>query len=467
MNVKRPWQRPGNQSAMGTSLLAADIPLLLSESDLDETQIAGYMFGVDLGRAAAGGFIGYDLTPENVGFDGERYVLFDWGESAQIELTPTSLLPWLADMRATWANGFTGLLAGFLQGLRAGTAFAQPELVGAMLPALGGRTSDNVPEWPLRPSLARTVAGIRIVCHQGLAQLDLRGLGDTGMTKEEEGVIRLLGTVLGVDIETSVGEPVPPGIDLSTLPAVGQALEHMPRPREQLGLLVLLMTELGNRLCTHNLPSVGVSCLQFAQLLLQRGADDFRYFESLLTFCIHSESRMLREPTVRRDRSDVFQTLAYCNSQAVTCGRIFSSSFSQTKGRHARNALWSSAWSGIYRIRGCEAAFAAWAQRDRDLYTQAAPGLLALVRTQASLIATLGAALSEYARASRFLPWHHMLSKKEPNVSSEFDWCRETLQLATGSSGIGANLVDAFEKLPGAVDVSRLGIHDTSFLPRC
>jgi hypothetical protein len=459
---ERLWRRPGNEAAIGTKLLSANIPVCFSELDLEGALILPYEFGMAAGRMAARGSLGYDMHPDNFAFNGESLIAMDFGELTHVELTAAAFLPWLADMRATWNQGLEGLLAGFIQGLRVTTATEAPNLAHELVEALGGRRV-NEPEWPLSNTLAEALFNVKIL-QEGTAELcDCRSFQEISMDDDERVALGMLARVAGTRTEDLLARPVSLKTDFMELSKIPKAMNVSKENRRQLWLFVFMLAELGNKICKDKV-NKGVSMLQAAHIALQIGASDCRYFESLFAFCTQREGQQLRSPTVRRSEDEVFLLLGYATSYAVTCLRLFRSSVELVKRGDARNALWTSAWIGMHRIRACEGAFAGWARQDQGSFEKATPVLQMLASTQASLISNIASTLEDFLRRSVFLPWVCMAQKEIPNIKSEFEWCRELLAIVKDLPNRAAQLAKHFDRLSAAVDLKYPGMQGMSFI---
>ncbi|HEY7405365.1 MAG TPA: hypothetical protein VIB39_17700, partial [Candidatus Angelobacter sp.] len=368
-----------------------------------------------------------------------------------------SFLPWLADMRATWKELFMPFVAGFVQGLRAATATKRPELYPNLISALGGRPTAD-PPWPVTASLAEVLATLTVVPEHHAISLDAKRLEQ--ISKDEQATFERLSTLIGKNARDIGKHPIPIEIDYSRM---GEVFRTINNP-QGLWLLIFTLIEFGRGLCQHEGSfGEGVSVLQSAQLFLQKGIADPRYFESLLLFTIHGEPGEIWKSKLRRSKSSVFQLLGYSHSRAITCGQTFQASMKVVHSGAAKSGLWSVVWSGMNRIRACEGAFLSWAQHDQDLYAEAAPALLALARTQATMIAVMSKFLVELGEKSILLPWHMILTKKVPNVESEFEWCKALLDIMPNAKDFPEKLCQHFDRLRKAVDVEHLGNDDIAF----
>ncbi|TAV19067.1 hypothetical protein [Rhizobium ruizarguesonis] len=433
--------------------------LVTSELDLDGVGAAGYEVGLDLGRASASSRqLFYDLHPGNIAFQGEGYILIDWGEAKEINLEASAFLPWLADMRATWGPGFKGLLAGFLQGLRAGTAIDHPTLLEQLRGALGGQSTAPSTEWPTSPIFASALGACSASLGAEGVYVDLSSLMTSKYDDVEKIAIRALELALTVKPGMPNGGTVLMEFRLDELMSAAKAMKELPHSERSLWLLSFALVQIGHKVC-HVERSLALSLLQAAQLVAQMCTDNARYLESLYAVSVHSEPSILRSPQRRLERGEVFGTLAYCHSRAITAVRLFELSLTMLKNGSATNALWSVLWSAIRRIRGVEDAFARWTN-DPDDYEAAAPGLLALVKAQAASIAALISGLQEALERGAHLPWHGLMEKEIPNITTEFEWCRA---LVTERRPTPEFFAKHFAQIHSSVDTRHLGIFEVSF----
>jgi hypothetical protein len=467
-NSHKLWRRPGIEAAIGTKLLPPDVPVYFSELDLETRLALPFEFGISMGRIAGKGDLSYDMHPDNILFTGESPLAFDFGAIEHVELTPAAFLPWLADLRANWKQDFGALLAGIVQGIRVETAIESPNLATDLITALGGRRT-NEPEWPLRVTFVEALSKVELSREGELTIGDFRAFRAISMDRDEELTMNLLATIMGgATQEDLLAHPIPLEVNHAALSNILKKGGNVWREaRRTLWLLTFVLVQLTNKINQKEEWPLDVTLLQAAYLALQWNSQDSRYFEWLLIFSRYSDIwRRLCRPKQRLAHAEVLSVLGYVSSSSLTHLHAFRFSNELVHGGKAKIALWSNAWAALHQIRGCEQAFAAWAGQAHDSFTEATPALRVLANTQGAAIKCIASSISELLQKPTDCPWITFGTENAPTIMSEMDWCRKLLDIVKTSANCGAALAKHFEGLPAAADLSRLGIHDMSFVRR-
>lgn len=460
---EKPWQRSAVESAIGSVLLPDDVMWCQSELDVPSPLLPYYRLGKDLGRAAAGGTLFYDLHPGNAAFNGEIAVIFDWGEVKQVNVSAHAFLPWLADARATWGRDFEGLLAGFLMGVRGASATSNPLLYPELVWSIGGKPRGVPPPWPLRPEMAATFDQVCIFVDNCFVYADLQRLAAVPMDDSERSALDDLAQLLGTDLTSLRRGSVKIAPNLGALRGLVNQRHHDESSLRRLWLLSFMLTKLGHLFSQYDV-TVAVQLMQAGQIVLQGAAGQSRFFEALMAFCVHAEPNSLLRPTHRRQQQEIFGIIAYISSFSVTFREFFRNSVNLMGSNDIDGALWSLAWDSLLRIRACQAAFVQWASGEANVYAAAAPGLLMMTRAQGSIICEIINGVVAANNLSVSIPWVLALEKSIPNIKSEFEWCEHILAIDSRSDSFAAQLTLHYSKLSASVDASHLGISDISFV---
>jgi hypothetical protein len=460
------WRRAGIEAAIGTKLLPTDVPVFFSELDLSDFSVLPYDFGISLGRVAGDGTLPYDMHPENIGFDGEGVIPFDFGKTEHVEVSATSLLPWLADLRANWKHGFGALLAGILQGLRVKTAVTSPSLVKDLVGSLGGR-GVNESEWPIRVCFVEALSTVRLTRDGKVNLGDFRSFAAISMDRSEQSCFDMLATTMGGATRQSIlTRAVPLEVDFSKFVQLLKSDQgNFSEFRRSLWLLAFILVYVNERLIQDEEVPIDATMLQAAYFAIQRFCSDSRYVESLLIVCCYSEIwRKFCRSNRRLGRAEVFSILGYVSSSSLAHLGAFRGSMELVRRREAESPLWSAVWTAINRIRGFEAAFAVWAGEEPEAFSRAAPGLMALANAQGALITAVVSTVAEFADKSIRVPWSSFFEQEKPNLESEIHWCKQLLAIVKESAKSGIEMAGHFKALPTAVNLKGLGIHEMSFV---
>ena len=352
-----------------------------------------------------------------------------------------------------------------MQGIRASAATSHPELGRELMAAIGGKLSPHETAWPLREELATAVEAIKIGAGDWGSIADLSGLQKTTTDGDERIALSILASTLGTDLSSLMTGPVTLKCDIGRLAAALAQLDTSRDHHRQLWLAVFFMTHLGNLVCdSGNVPN-GISLLQTGQLALQRGVAAPAYFESALACCIHRETDRIGRPPGRCARAEVFSALAYSNSRAVTCGKMFQASVRLVGSGRATNAMWTAIYAALDRVRACETAFVPWAANDASAYAGAAPALQMLARSHLALVATLVDGLKWAANKSMALPWLVRLDRLLPKLQRKMEWCRSLVEIDARLPSVGTVLQERFNAVSALVGRGPFGVNRISFLP--
>jgi hypothetical protein len=462
------WRRPGIEAAIGTKLLPPEVPIYFSELDLETRLALPYHFGIGLGRLAGEGRLAYDMHPDNILFTGESPFVMDAGAIEHVELTPSSFLPWLADVRANWKKDFGALLAGIIQGIRLKTAIDFPHLAPDLIAALGG-VRTNEPEWPVRVPFVEALSQVELSCEGEFTFGDFKAFREISMDRDEELAVTLLTAIMEGSTEQDLWtKPVQLKVNHSALGNIlREGAQLWRKARRTLWLVAFVLVELTNKLSRRDEWPLDTSLIQAAYFAIESGYRNCRYLEWLLIFSRYCDMwRRLCRPKRRLTSGEVFSVLGYVSSSSLTEVHAFRASIELVKRGQAKMALWSNAWAALHQIRGAEQAFAVWAEQDPDLFTKAVPGLRGLANTQGAAITGIGPAIKDLVQKSEDCPWITFSLEDAPTIMSELDWCRELLDIVKTSPNCGSKLAKHFEGLSRAADLSRLEIHDMSFVVR-